>query len=111
MGQLCEPLDTLINEFAFATSPDEGNVSKMVCEFKERFDCLFEPSNFPECQKILAMGSDMGTPLPMSQAEFDESCAPFARPSERVVPSTAAPLGCRAAFPALLLVWLALQSA
>jgi hypothetical protein len=62
-------------------SGDEVAMGGMVCEAKEHFDCLFKPSNFPECQKILAMGSEMGTRLPMSQEEFDQSCTLFSNSS------------------------------
>merc|ERR1711920_81630 len=65
--QLCEPLDRLISQFI--TSGDESELKGSICKVKDEFDCVFEPDIFPECEKVLKMGSSIVS-LPMSIDEW-----------------------------------------
>jgi len=69
----------------YIASTDKSVLNDMICEAKDQFDCAFEPSNLPECEQVLVMGSTIGMNLPISQSEWnkfatgcDSGATPFA---------------------------------
>jgi len=68
--QLCEPIESMVSEFM--ASGNRSVLEDMVCDAKDQFDCVFEPSNLPECLKVLAMDSAIGADLPKSQSQWED---------------------------------------